>query len=82
MFSNDEIIKSLDKNISHKYLGILETENIKNSGMKEQLTSGYKKNFKNIFKFILNTGNLTKAIWAVSIFRYSAGIIDWTKQEL
>ena len=32
----------------------------------------------------LNAENLTKTIntWAVSIFRYSAGIIDWTKQEL
>ena len=32
----------------------------------------------------LNAGNLTKTIntWAVSIFRYSAEIIDWTKQEL
>ena len=42
VLSNDEIIKSLDENTSYKYLGILETENIKNSEMKEQVTSEYK----------------------------------------
>ena len=84
VLSNDEIIKSLDENTSYKYLGMLETENIKNTEMKEQVTSEYKKRLKNILKSELNARNLTKAIntWAVSIFRYSAGIIDWIKQEL
>ena len=31
VLSNDEIIKSLDENTSYKHLGMLETENIKNS---------------------------------------------------
>ena len=84
VLSNDEIIKSLDENTSYKYLGMLETENIKNTEMKEQVTSEYKRRLKNILKSKFNAENLTRAIntWAVSIFRYSAGIIDWTKQEL
>ena len=63
---------------------MLETENIKNSEMKKHVTSEYKRKLKNILKAKLNAGNLTKAMntWTVSIFRYSAGIIDWTKQEL
>ena len=46
VLSNDEIIKSLDENTSYKYLGILETENIKNSEMKEQVISEYKRRLK------------------------------------
>ena len=32
----------------------------------------------------LNGGNTIKAIntWAVPVFRYTAGIIDWTQEEL
>ena len=43
VLSNDEIIKSLEENTSYKYLRMLETENIKNSEMKEQVTSEYEK---------------------------------------
>ena len=84
VLSNDEIIKSLDENTSYKYLGMLKTENIKNSKMKEQVTSEYKIKLINILKSKLNAGTLTRTIntWAVFIFRYSAGVIDWTKQEL
>ena len=62
VLSNDAIIKSLDENTSYKYLGMLETENIKNSEMKEQITCGYKKRLKNILKSKLNARNLTRAI--------------------
>ena len=52
--------------------------------MKGQVTSEYKRWLKNTLKSKLNAWNLTKAIntWAISILRYSAGIIDWIKQEL
>ena len=32
----------------------------------------------------LNAGNLVQGInaWAVGVFRYSAGILEWTKEEL
>ena len=48
VLSKDEIIKSLDENTSYKYLGMLETENIKNSELKEHATSEYKRRLKNI----------------------------------
>jgi len=37
-----------------------------------------------LLKSKLNSGNLFSAIntWAVSLFRYSAGILEWTKAEL
>ena len=37
-----------------------------------------------LLKFRLNSGNLFCAInkWAVSLFRYSVGILEWTKAEL
>ena len=51
--------------------------------MGKQVTSEYKR-LKNILKSKLNAENLKKAIntLAISIFRYSAVIIDWTEQEL
>ena len=37
-----------------------------------------------LLKSRLNSGNLFSAIntWAVALFRYSAGILEWTKAEL
>ena len=58
-----------------KYLGILVADNVKHEEMKR---------VRNILKSKLIGGNIISAInsRAVSIVRYGAGIINWTKMEL
>ena len=68
----------------YKYLGIIESEEIKYQEMKENIKKEYIKRLKAILKLKLNSGNTVKAInsWAVPIIRYSAGIVDWKNSEL
>ena len=63
---------------SYKYLGILEADDIKHQEMKQLTQKEYYKRVRNILKSKLNGGNIVKAVnlWAVSIVRYGAGIID------
>ena len=67
----------------YKYLGILEADGIKHDEMKEQLKKEYIRGVRNVLKTKLNGGNIISAInsRAVSIVRYGAGIIKWTKDE-
>ena len=59
-------------------------EGIKHLEMKELVRKEYFRRVKKILKSKLNGGNTIKAInsRAVSIIRYGAGIVDWTKEEL
>ena len=68
----------------YKYLGILEGADIKQKEMKEKIKKEYLRRVKLVSKSMLYGGNLIKAInaWVVSVVRYSAGIIDWSKAEL
>ena len=68
----------------YKYPGILEADGIKHDEMKEQLKKEYIRRVRNVLKLKLNGRNIISAInsRAVSIVRYGAGIIKWTKNEL
>ena len=63
---------------------MLEADDIKHGEKKEKIQKEYFRRLKTILKSKLNGGNTIKAIntRAVSIVRYRAGIIDWTKAEL
>ena len=52
--------------------------------MKGKITSEYVRRVKKLCRSKLNGGNLISGInmWAVSVLRYSAGIVDWTVEEL
>ena len=80
----DELIKSLDENEGYKYLGVLEADQIKHNEMKKNLTKEYFRRVRNILKSKLNGGNVISAInsKAVSLIRYGAGILNWTKDEV
>ena len=69
---------------SYKYLGMLEADSIKQEQMKKKTKQEYLKRVRQVLKSDLNAGNSVHAInvWAVSAFRYSAGVLDWTKEEL
>ena len=68
----------------YKYLGILEADGVKHEEMKDQIKKEYIRRVRNILKSKLNGGNIILAFnsRAVSIIRYGAGIISWTKMEL
>ena len=76
-------IKSLDEGSSYKYLRILEADRVMYEEMKTSLTKEYFR-LRKLLKSKLNGGHVIKGIntWAVSIPKYSAAFIDWTKEEL
>ena len=78
-----ERIKKVEEN-GYKYLGILEYNKIKKRELKGNFQREHLRRTKLIFKSRLNGRNKIMAInkWAVSLRRYSAGIVKWTKSEL
>ena len=77
---DSERIKKIEKN-GYKYLGTLQHSKIKGSKMKENFWREYLRRTKLIIKSRLNGGNKIIAIntWGVSLMRYDAGIVKWTK---
>ena len=72
-------------NEGYKYLGITQTDLVHHVEMKVRLTKEYKSRVRKILKKTrLNAANTIKAIntWAVSVVRYSAGIVKWTIEEM
>ena len=80
---NGESIKSVGEE-GYKYLGMLEIDEIMNQTMKELAQKEYLRLLKKILKSRLSGKNIIIAIntWAVSLLRYGAGLINWTKNEL
>ena len=78
-----EVIKEIEEG-GYKYLGVLEAEMILEKEMKAKLKSEFFRRVKLLVKSKLYSGNMVKGInaWAVSVIRYTAGIIEWTKKEL
>ena len=78
-----EKIKEIEKN-RYNYLGILECNKIKESKMKENIRREYLRRTKLITRKRLNGWNKIIAIntWGVSLMRYGASIVKWTKSEL
>ena len=68
----------------YKYLGILQLDQTLNTKMKGKITSEYIRRVKKLCRSKLNGGNLICGIntWAVGVVRYSAGIVDWTMEEV
>ena len=68
----------------YKYLGVLEATGIKNKEMKEMVKKEYYRRVKLLAGTKLYARYMIGAIntWAVSIVRYSAGILDWTESDL
>ena len=76
-------MKSVEED-GYKYLGILEYNEVLHAEMKTRLQNEYYRRLKRILKSKLNGKNVIKAVntWAVSVLRYGAGVINWTKAEL
>jgi len=73
-----EAIPNLKTDEEYKYLGMQQRDTIDHKGMKDKLTKAYRNRIRTILKKTkLNSANTIKAIntWAVSVLRYTAGII-------
>ena len=68
----------------YRYLGILETDQLKEKEMKDLLSKEYKRRLKLVLKTKLSGKNKIMAAntWAVAILRYSAGLVEWKTDEL
>ena len=67
----------------YKYLGVLELDKIMCDEMKRKVKEVYQKRVTLLMKTHLNGKNLFQALntWAISVIRYSAAFLDWTKEE-
>ena len=82
--STGEGIPELESDRGYKYLGILEADDIMHTEMKDKIKKEYYRRARQLTSSKLNGGNTIRAInsRAVSLVRYSAGILKWTKDEL
>ena len=78
-----KLMKTIDDE-GFKYLGILESDKIKENEMKLQFLKEYKRRVRLILKSKLNGKNKVKGIntWAVAVLRYGAGILEWNVEEI
>ena len=78
-----DIIKQVEDS-GYKYLGILQENDLKHLEMKQRIKKEYLRRVKLLAKSKLYARNLFPAInaWAVSVVRYSAGVLDWREKEL
>ena len=67
----------------YKYLGVLELDKIMCDKMKRKVKEVYQERVKLYMKTHVNGKNLLEAlnIWAISVVRYSAAFLHWTKEE-
>ena len=81
---NGKEIRSLNDNEQYKYLGILEKDDLYHQKVKSNVQTEYKRRLKLILKSKLTGKNKISAIntYAVPVIRYTAGIVNWTKEEL
>ena len=77
-------MRSLNECDGYKYLGVTEADKIKNKEMKEKVCKEYKRRIRKILETKLSGENVIKGIntLAISLLRYSAAFLDWTKEEL
>ena len=81
--SSGEVIPELESDKGYKYLGILKADDIMHTAMKDKIKKEYYRRVRQLTLPNLNGGNTMRAIksWGVSLVRYSAGILKWTKDE-
>ena len=78
-----KVMKEVEED-GYKYLGVLEGVGLKNAKMKELVRTEYLRRVKLVAGSKLYAGNMVRAVnaWAVSVVRYTAGVLDWKEQEL
>ena len=59
-------------------------DDFKDESVKDRLSKEYVRRVKKVIMSKLNGGNMVRVInsWAVSLLRYSGGVVRWTKVEV
>ena len=59
-------------------------DDFEDESVKDRLSKEYERRVKKVIRSKLNGGNMVRVInsWAVSLLRYSGGVVRWTKVEL
>ena len=80
---NGEVMQEVEDD-GYRYLGVLEGAGLMNKNMKEIVQLEYLRRVKLVAKSRLYARSLISAInvWAVSVVRYTAGVLDWKEKEL
>ena len=78
---NQDKIKTLEENETYKYLGILETDTIKQEEVKEKNKKEYLRRSRKLLETKLYSRNLIKGINTKAV-RYSGPFLKWTREEL
>ena len=80
---DETTIRAMRGSKGYKYLGVLEADGMLHDTMKKKIGKEYLRRVRKVAQSKLNGGNLIRAIntSAVSLVRYSGGIVDWKKQE-
>lgn len=83
LLPSGDVIKEVEMS-GYKYLGILQESDVKHREMKEIIKNEYLRRVKLLARSKLYARNLFPAInaWAVSVVRYTAGVLDWRQKEL
>ena len=81
---NEKVIKSLEDGESYKCLGVLEADEVMVNEMKDKVKKEYHRRVRKVLETKLNSGDVFKAIntWAVSVVRYSAAFLGWSRLQL
>ena len=80
--SSGEVIPELESGKGYKYLGILGADDIMHTKMKDKTKKEYYRRVRQLTSSKMNGGNTIRAINSrtVSLVRYKAGILNWTKR--
>ena len=82
--TNQELFKTLGEKETHKYLGILQADIIKQVETKEKIKKEYLIRTRKLLRTKLYGMNLIKGIntWDVSLVTYSGPFLKWSREEL
>ena len=77
-----QVVKEIEER-GYRHLGVQESDQLKEKEIKDLIAKEYKRRLKLVLKLKLNGKNKIKAVntWAVSILRYSAGVVEWKTDE-
>ena len=80
--SSGEVIPELESGKGYKYLGILGADDIMHTKMKDKTKKEYYRRVRQLTSSKMNDGNTIRAINSrtVSLVRYKAGILNWSKR--
>ena len=83
VLSDGQVMKEIEDR-GYRYLGILETDHLKEKEMKDLFSKEYKRRLKLVLKSKLSGKNKIMAAntWAVAILRYSASVVEWKTDDL